>query len=151
MTTRACCSIIATGKILLLNLRCGLWVFCIKFRKAILQVGLEVVYTQLSDVELGRTVGCLVSCLSTSVAREWERLCFLTSINVHRNRVSGGWSMLMVCALLWSLKSNGVEGGWMGQSRSNTRSSVGRLKGFISSSVLVDGPGCSVPVHWNHV
>jgi len=45
MTMRACCSLIATGKILLLNLCCGLWVFRIKFRKAIIQVGLEVIYT----------------------------------------------------------------------------------------------------------
>jgi len=45
MTMRACCSLVAMGKILLLNLRCGLRVFHIKFRKAILQVGLEVIYT----------------------------------------------------------------------------------------------------------
>jgi len=57
----------------------------------------------------------------------------------------------MVCAPLRSLKSNGVKGGRTGQSRSNTRSSVGRSEGFISGSVLVNGPGCSVPVHWNHV
>jgi len=151
MTMRVCCSLVATGKILLLNLRCRLRVFCIKFHKAILQVGLEVIYTQLLDVKSGRTVRCLVSCLSTSVAQEREWLCFPTSINVHRNRVSGGRSVLMVCTPLRSLKSNSVEGGWTGQSRSNTQSSVGRLEGFISSLVLVNGPGCSVPVHWNHV
>jgi len=42
---RACCSLVAMGKILLLNLRCGLRVFRIKFCKAIFQVGLEVIYT----------------------------------------------------------------------------------------------------------
>ena len=57
----------------------------------------------------------------------------------------------MVRALLWSLKSNGVKGGWMGRRRSSIRSSVGRLESFIGGSVLVNGPGCSVPVHLNHV
>jgi len=52
----------------------------------------------------------------------------------------------VIHALLRSLKSNGVEGGWMGLSRSNTRSLVGRSEGFIGGSVLVNGPGCSVPV-----
>ena len=33
---RVCRSLIATGKILLLNLRCGLRMFCIEFYKAIL-------------------------------------------------------------------------------------------------------------------
>ena len=33
---KACCSLVAMGKILLLNLRCGLQVFHIEFRKAIL-------------------------------------------------------------------------------------------------------------------
>jgi len=92
-----------------------------------------------------------VSCFSTSVAREWKWLHFLTSINIHWNRVSGGWSMLVVCAPLRSLKSNGVEGGWTGWSRSNTRSLVRRSEGFIGGSVLVNGSSCSVPVHWNHV
>jgi len=45
--------------------------------------------------------------------------------------------MLVICAPLWSLQSNGVEGGCTGQSRNNTRSLVGRLEGFISGSVLV--------------
>jgi len=144
MTMRVCCSLVATGKILLVNLRCWLQMFCIEFRKAILQVGLEVIYTQLLDVELGRTVGCLVPCFSASVAREWKQLCFPTSINIHRNRVSRGRSMLVICAPLWSLKSNSVEGGWTGLSRSNTWSLVGRSEGFISGSVLVNGPGCSV-------
>ena len=57
----------------------------------------------------------------------------------------------MVHAPLWSLKLNGVEGGWTGRSGSSTRSSVGRPEGFISGSVLVNGPNCSVPVRWNHV
>jgi len=92
-----------------------------------------------------------VSCFSTSVARERKWLHFPTSINVHRNRVSRGQSMLVICALLWSLKLNGVEGGWMGRSRSNTWSLVGRSEGFIGGSVLVNGPGCSVPVCWDHV
>jgi len=99
----------------------------------------------------GRTVGCLVSYFSASVAQERKQLHFPTSVNVHRNRVSRGRSMLMVRAPLRSLKLNGVEGGWTGQSRSNTRSSVGRSESFIGGSVLVNGPGCSVPVHWNHV
>ena len=126
MTTRACCSLVAMGKIQLLSLRCWLQVFPIKFCKAILQVGLEVIYTQLSDVELGRTVRCLVSCFSTSVAREQKWLCLPISVNVHRNRVSRGRTVLMVCAPLWSLKSNSVEGEWTGLSRSNTWSLVGR-------------------------
>ena len=126
-------------------------VFRIKFRKAIFQVGLEVVYTQFSDVEPGGTVGCLVSCFSTSVARERKRLHFPTSINIHWNRVYRGRSMLVIRAPLRSLNSNGVEGGWTGWSRSNTRSSVGRSESFIGGSVLVNGPGCSVPVCWNHV
>jgi len=151
MTTRVCCSLVATGKILLLNLRCWLWLFCIEFCKAILQVGLEVIYTQLSDVKLGRTVGCLVFCFSVLVAREWKWLCFLTSINIHRNRVSGSRSMLVICTLLRSLKLNSVEGGWMGLSWSNTQSSIGRLEGFIGGSVLVNGPGCSVSVCQNHI
>jgi len=92
-----------------------------------------------------------VSCFSTSVTRERKQLCFPTSINIHRNRVSGGWSVLVIRALLWSLKSNSVEGGWMGQGRSNTRSLVGRSEGFIGGSVLVNSPGCSVPVRRNHV
>ena len=132
------------GKILLLNLHCQLQMFCIEFCKAILQVGLEVIYSQLSDVELDRTVGCFVPCFSASVARERKWLCFLTSINIHQNRVSGGWSMLVIHAPLWSLKSNSVEGGWMGRRWSNTRSAVGRLESFIGGSVLVNGPGCSV-------
>jgi len=57
----------------------------------------------------------------------------------------------MVRAPLRSLKLNSVEGGWTGLSRSNARSSVGRLEGFIGGSVLVNGPCCSVPVCWNHV
>jgi len=57
----------------------------------------------------------------------------------------------MVRAPLWSLKSNSVEGGWTGLSQSNTWSLVGRLEGFISGLVLVNGPGCSVPVCWNRV
>ena len=100
---------------------------------------------------MGRTVGCLVSCFSALLAREWKQLRFPTSVNVHWNRVSGGWSMLMVCTLLQSLKSNSVEGGWTGWSQSNTRSLVGRSESFIGGSVLVNSPGCSVPVHWNHV
>jgi len=59
--------------------------------------------------------------------------------------------MLVIQALLQSLKSNSVEGGWTGRSRSDTWSLVGRSEGFIGGSVLVNGPGCSVPVHWNHV
>jgi len=59
--------------------------------------------------------------------------------------------MLVVCALLQSLKSNSIEGGWTGLSWSNTQSLVGRLEGFIGGSVLVNGPGCSIPVCWNHV
>jgi len=75
---RACCSLIVMGKILLLNLRCGLQVFRIEFRKAILQVGLEVIYTQLLDVKSGKTVRCLVPCFSASVARDTAgaRWCF---------------------------------------------------------------------------
>ena len=92
-----------------------------------------------------------MSCFSALVAREWKQLHFLTSVNVHQNRVSGGWSVLVICAPLWSLKSNGVKGGWTGWSRSNTRSSVGRSESFIGGSVLVNGPSCSVPVCWNHV
>jgi len=57
----------------------------------------------------------------------------------------------MIRALLWSLKSNSVEGGWTGGSWSDTRSLVGRSEGFIGGSVLINGPGCSVPVRWNHV
>jgi len=59
--------------------------------------------------------------------------------------------MLVIHALLRSLKLNSVEGGWMGWSQSNTRSLVGRPESFISGSVLVNGPCCSVPVCWNHV
>ena len=59
--------------------------------------------------------------------------------------------MLMVRAPLQSLKLNGVEDGWTGWSRSNTWSLVGRSEGFIGGLVLVNGPGCSVPVCWNHV
>jgi len=92
-----------------------------------------------------------VSCLSASVTRERKRLRVPTSINVHWNRISGGRSMLMVRAPLRSLESNSVEGGWTGRSQSDTRSSVGRLEGFVGGSVLVNGPGCSVPVRWNHV
>jgi len=92
-----------------------------------------------------------VSCFSTLVARKWKQLCFPTSINVHRNRVSRGRSMLVVCAPLQSLKLNSVEGGWTGLSQSNTRSSIGRSESFIGGSVLVNGPGYSVPVCWNHV
>ena len=114
-------------------------------------VGLEVVYTQFLDVKSGRTVRSFVSCFSALVTREQKWLCFPTSINIHRNRVSRGRSMLVICAPLWSLKSNGVEGGWTGRSRSNTRSSVGRSEGFIGGLVLVNGSSCSVPVHWNHV
>ena len=120
MTMRACCSLVAMGKILLLNLCCWLRVFCIELCKAILQVGLEVIYTQLLDVKLGRTVRCLVSRFSASVAREWKWLHFTTCINIHQKRVSGGWSMLMVHAPLRSLKLNSVEGGWTGLSWSNT-------------------------------
>jgi len=130
---------------------CWLWLLCIEFCKAILQVGLKVIYTQLLDVKPGGTVGCLVPCFSTSVAREWKWLHFKTSVNIHWSRVSGGWSVLVICPLLRSLKSNGVEGGWMGQSQSNTQSLVGRPETFVGGSVLVNGPGCSVPVHWNHV
>jgi len=151
MTMRACCSLIVPGKILLLHLRCWLQLFRIEFCKAILQVGLEVIYTQLSDVKSGRTVRCLVSCFSTSVAREWKWLRFPTHINIHRNRVSRGRSMLMVCAPLRSLKLNSIGGGWTGLSWSNTRSLVGRSEGFIGGLVLVNGPGCSVPVCWNNV
>jgi len=115
------------------------------------QVGLEVVYTQFSDVESGRTVGCLVSCFSASVARERKQLRFLTSVNIHQNRVSGGRRVAVICAPLQSLKLNGVEGGWTGRSRSNTQSLVGRLESFIGGLVLVNGPVCSVPVCWNHV
>jgi len=32
---KGCCSLVATGKILLLNLHCGLQMFCIEFRKVI--------------------------------------------------------------------------------------------------------------------
>jgi len=39
--------------------------------------------------------------------------------------------MLVICALLQSLKSNSVEGGWTGQSRNNTWSLVGRLLRFL--------------------
>jgi len=92
-----------------------------------------------------------VSCFSTLVTRERKRLCIPTSINIHRNRVSMGWSMLVIHTPLQSLKLNSVEGGWTGRSRSNTQSSVGRSEGFIGGSVLVNGPGCSVPVCWNHV
>ena len=92
-----------------------------------------------------------MSCFSTSVAREQKWLRFPTSVNIHWNRVSGGRSMLMVHALLQSLKSNSVEDGGMGLSQSNTRNLVGRLEGFIGGLVLVNGPGCSVPVCWNHV
>jgi len=148
---RVCCSLDAMGKILLLNLRCGFQMFHIKFRKAILKVGLEVVYAQLSDVESGRTVGSFVSCLSALVTRERKQLCFPTSINIHRNRVSGGRSMFMIRTLLRSLKLNGVERGWTGRSWSNTQSLVGRSECFIGGLVLVNGPGCSVPVRWNHV
>jgi len=59
--------------------------------------------------------------------------------------------MLMVHALLWSLKLNSIEGGWMGLSQSNTWGLIGRLEGFIGGSFLVNGPACSVPVCWNHV
>jgi len=92
-----------------------------------------------------------VSCFSASVTRERKQLHFPTSVNIHQNRVSGGRSMLVIRAPLQSLKSNSVEGGWMGQGQSNTRSLVGRSEGFIGGSVLVNGPGCSVPVCWNHV
>ena len=115
------------------------------------EMSLEVIHTQLSDVKLGRTVGCLVPCFSTSLAREQKWLRFPTSVNIHRNRVSGDRSMLVIRTLLRSLKSNGIEGGCMGWSRSNTRSLVGRLEAFIGGLVLVNGPGCSIPVHWNHV
>jgi len=57
----------------------------------------------------------------------------------------------MVHALLRSLKSNSVEGGWTGQRRSSIRSLVGRSESFVGGLVLVNGPGCSVPVRWNHV
>jgi len=92
-----------------------------------------------------------VPCFSTSVAREQKWLRFPTSVNIHRNRVSGDRSMLVIRTLLRSLKSNGIEGGCMGWSRSNTQSLVGRPKSFIGGSVLVNGPGCSVPVCWNYV
>jgi len=57
----------------------------------------------------------------------------------------------VICAPLRSMKSNAVEGGWTGWSRRNAQSLVGRSENFIGGSVLVNGPGCSVPVHWNHV
>jgi len=57
----------------------------------------------------------------------------------------------MVHTLLWSLKLNSVEGGQTCLSQSNTQSLVGRSEGFIGGSVLVNGPGCSVPVCRNHV
>ena len=90
-------------------------------------------------------------CFSASVARERKWLCFPTSVNIHWNRVSGSWSMLVICTLLWSLKSNSVEHGWTGLSWNNTQSLVGRSECFIGGSVLVNGPGCSVPVCRNHV
>jgi len=92
-----------------------------------------------------------VSCFSTSVAGEQKWLHFPTRINIHRNRISRGRSMLMVCTLLWSLKTNSVEGGCIGLSQSSTRSLVGKSEGFIGGLVLVNGPGCSVPICWNHV
>ena len=50
--------------------------------------------------------------------------------------------MLVIRALLQSLKSNGVEGGWTGRSQSNTRSLVGRSEGFIGGSLLVNSSCC---------
>jgi len=88
---------------------------------------------------------------SASVAREWKWLRFPTSVNIHQNRVSGSQSMLVVCTPLWSLKSNSIEGGQMGLTQSSTQSLVGRPESLISGSVLVNGPGCSIPVCWNHV
>jgi len=97
------------------------------------------------------TVRCLVPCFSALVARERKWLHFPTSVNIYWNRVSRSWSMLVICALLRSLKSNSVEGGWTDLRQSNTRRMVGRLESFIGGLVLVNGPGCSVAVCWNHV
>ena len=71
--------------------------------------------------------------------------------NIHQNRVSRSRSMLVIFTLLQSMKSNSIEGGRMGLSRSNTWSLVGRPEGLIGGMVLVNGPGCSVPVCRNHV